>query len=105
MEKAGEPFLGKATTLTDQSAWANREGNIMPASFDVLLTGLQFRKDRQDVKNNLAKLFKCEPDRIEALLGRAPVAMKTGVSLETALKYQKPIDATGAECRVKARDE
>jgi hypothetical protein len=77
----------------------------MASSYDVLLTGLQFRRDRQEVKNNLARLFKCEPNRIEELLGRAPVAIKSGINLEAALKYQKAIEGTGAECRVKIRDE
>jgi hypothetical protein len=70
-----------------------------------MLTGIQFRKDRQDVRNNLARLFKCEPDRIERLLATAPVAIKTGVSLEAAFKYQKAIRDAGAECIVKHGDE
>jgi hypothetical protein len=74
-------------------------------SYKILLTGIQFRKERQDVRNNLAKLFKCEPDRIERLLATAPATVKTGVSMEVAFKYQKAIQDAGAECIVKHSDE
>jgi hypothetical protein len=74
-------------------------------SYKILLTGIQFRKEREIVRNNLAKLFKCEPDRIERLLATAPAAIKTGVSMEVAFKYQKAIQDAGAECIVKPSDE
>jgi len=73
----------------------------MSPSFQILLTGIQFRRDRRDVRNNLAKLFKCEEDRIEQLLGRAPISIKTVTTMEAALKYQKAIQDAGAECVVK----
>jgi hypothetical protein len=74
-------------------------------SFKVLLTGIQFRKERQEVRNNLAKLFKCKPDRIEQVLATAPATIKTGLSMEAALKYQRAIQDAGAECIVKHGDE
>lgn len=77
----------------------------MGSSFSVLLTGIQFRQDRNQVRDKLAKLFKCEPERIEGLLGRAPVVVKSGLGMETALKYQKAIQDTGAECMVKSAAE
>jgi hypothetical protein len=77
----------------------------MGSSFQIVLTGIQFRQDRRGVRDKLAKLFKCEPDRIEQLLATAPVAIKSGVSMEMALKYQQAIQNAGAECIVKPRDE
>jgi hypothetical protein len=77
----------------------------MGSSYKVMLTGIQFRQDRDQVRHKLAQLFKCEPERIDGLLGRAPVAVKTGVGMEMALKYQKAIQDAGAECMVKASDE
>jgi hypothetical protein len=70
-------------------------------SYKILLTGIQFRKERQDVRNNLAKLFKCESRRIEKLLSTAPKTIKTGLSMEAAFEYQKAIQDAGAECIVK----
>lgn len=77
----------------------------MGSSFTVMLTGIQFRQDRNQVRDRLAKLFKCEPERIDGLLGRAPVAVKSGLGMETALKYQKAIQDAGAECMVKSSGE
>lgn len=77
----------------------------MEASYRIMLTGIQFRKDRQHVKANLAKLFKCEPARIEQLLGQAPVQIKSGLGLEAALRYQQAIQDAGAECIVKPPDQ
>jgi hypothetical protein len=82
-----------------------RECCCMDASYKIVLTGIQFRRDRKEVRDNLAKLFKCEPDRIERLLATAPVSVKSGVSLDAALKYQKAIQNTGAECIVKHGNE
>ena len=83
----------------------NRKGGVMGSSFQIVLTGIQFRQDRQGVRDNLAKLFKCEPERIEQLLASAPVAIKSRVSMEIALKYQQAIQKAGAECIVKPCDE
>jgi hypothetical protein len=52
----------------------------------------------------LAGLFKCETDRIERLLGTAPVTIKSGITMEAAMKYQKAIQDRGAEAMVQ-RDE
>ncbi len=85
--------------------WGSERKVRAMESFKIVLTGIQFRKERQDVRDNLARLFKCEPDRIEQLLATAPATIKTGLSLETAFKYQKAIQETGAECIVKSGDE
>lgn len=77
----------------------------MGSGFNIVLTGISFRQDRRNVRDNLARLFKCAPERIERLLATAPVAIKSGLSMETALKYQKAIQDSGAECMVKAGDE
>ncbi len=74
-------------------------------SYKIVLTGIQFRKEHRDVRDNLARLFKCEADRIEHFLATAPTTIKTGLSLEVAFKYQKAIQDTGAECIIKPGDE
>jgi hypothetical protein len=86
-------------------AHPERKDNVMGSSFTVMLTGIQFRQDRNEVRDKLAQLFKCEPERIEGLLGRAPVAVKSGLGMEMALKYQKAIQDAGAECVVKSGTE
>ncbi len=77
----------------------------MGSSYKIMLTGIQFRQDRKQVRDKLAQLFKCEPARIDSLLGKAPVAIKTVADMEMALKYQKAIQDAGAECMVKSGDE
>jgi hypothetical protein len=77
----------------------------MGSSYKIMLTGIQFRQDRKQVRDKLAQLFKCEPARIDELLGKAPVAIKSGIGLEMALKYQKAIQDAGAECVVKSNEE
>ncbi|AFM26951.1 hypothetical protein [Desulfomonile tiedjei] len=76
----------------------------MSTSYKIVLTGIQFRQDRRQVRDALASLFKCEPDRIERLLGTAPVTIKSGITMEAAMKYQKAIQERGAEAMVQ-RDE
>jgi hypothetical protein len=70
-----------------------------------VLTGIQFRQDRRQVRDALAGLFKCETDRIERLLGTAPVTIKSGITMEAAMKYQKAIQERGAEAMVRREDE
>ncbi len=77
----------------------------MGSSYKIMLTGIQFRQDRKQVRDKLAQLFKCEPARIDSLLGKAPVAIKSGVGLDMALKYQKAIQDAGAECMLKTSEE
>jgi hypothetical protein len=81
------------------------KGLKMGSSFKIVLTGLQFRQDRREVRDKLAKLFKADSDRVEQLLTKAPASVKSGLSMETALKYQKAIQDCGAECLVKSEDE
>ena len=77
----------------------------MGSSYKIMLTGIQFRQDRKQVRDKLAQLFKCESSRIDTLLGKAPVAIKSGIGLEKAMKYQKAIQDAGAECMLKGDEE
>jgi hypothetical protein len=77
----------------------------MGSSFKIVVTGLQFRKDRGEVRDKLARLFKADPNRVEQLLAKAPASVKSGLSMEAALKYQKAIQDCGAECMVNSDDE
>ncbi len=73
-------------------------------SYKIVLTGIQFRQDRRQVRDALAGMFKCEPDRIERLLGTAPVTIKSGITMEAAMKYQKALQERGAEAMVQRDD-
>ena len=46
----------------------------------------------------MMKLLKMDPEGIERLFSGRPIALKSGVNANTAKKYQKAIEATGAFC-------
>lgn len=69
--------------------------------YTIILTDtLQAGRARPDVQNRLAALFKVDAARVEQLLKTPAPVIKTGLSKETALKYQQAIERTGACCRI-----
>ncbi|SHK46993.1 hypothetical protein SAMN02745216_03500 [Desulfatibacillum alkenivorans DSM 16219] len=56
----------------------------------------------QEVKANLAKMFKATPDRIEKMFTGKPVIIKKGLTSEQAMKYQLAFEKAGAICRLAA---
>ena len=58
----------------------------------------------QDVKRNLAELFKIDEKKADILFEKPRVVLKKGLDYESALKYTKAIQKTGAICNVKAVD-
>jgi hypothetical protein len=68
--------------------------------YNVILKGIQPGRDAVDVKCKLAEAFRSDPDRIDAILKRLPVTLKTGVDARTASKYQKAIADAGGLCEL-----
>ena len=56
----------------------------------------------EDVKKNLATLFKVGEKKIDALFTKPQVVLKKGLDYDSALKYSQAIQNTGAVCNVKA---
>lgn len=73
------------------------------AGYDVVFSGQLVEGAALDqVKANVAKLFKVEVARIERLFGGSPVVIKKGVDEATAKKYLIAMKKAGAVCE--ARD-
>lgn len=56
--------------------------------------------DREQVKLNLAKLFKVEPARVEPMFSGRRVVIKAQLDQATAQKYQAALKSAGAVCEV-----
>jgi hypothetical protein len=56
----------------------------------------------QDVKRNLAALFKIDEKKADLLFTKPQVVLKKGLDYDSAIKYRKAILNTGAVCNVKA---
>ncbi len=70
--------------------------------YDVLFTGKLVDGAVEDqVKANVAKLFKTEVAKIQRLFIGMPVMIKKGVDEETALKYMMVLKKAGAICEAK----
>jgi hypothetical protein len=65
--------------------------------FEGKLTG---ERPLEEVKNNLAALFKMKPDQVDALFGGKAVVIKRDIDQATALKYQAAFKKAGAVCSV-----
>lgn len=65
-------------------------------TFNILITG-NILGDRQNAITALAQLFKKSETQVEALLLKAPVAIKKAVDQATAEKYRKAIEQRGFE--------
>ena len=55
----------------------------------------------EDVKRNLAALFKIDEKKADLLFTKPQVVLKKGLDYDSALKYRKIILKTGAVCNVK----
>ena len=73
----------------------------MDRTYSVVLTGqLVAGRDRADVQNALAGLFKTSVQGIEQLLAKAPVKIKANVDRDTALQYKIAVEKAGALCEI-----
>ena len=67
----------------------------------VMLTGdLVAGSDPDEVKQNLAGLFKISPQEVDSLLSKAPVHIKQNVDRETAGRYRAAVEKSGALCEI-----
>ena len=55
----------------------------------------------QDVKRNLAKLFKIDEKKVDVLFAKSQVILKKGLDYDSAQKYRKVLLKTGAICNIK----
>lgn len=52
------------------------------------------------VKNDFARMFKLTPEKTEKMFSGREITIRSDLSREQALKYEKAILKTGAQCRV-----
>lgn len=57
-------------------------------------------RDFNEVKRNLASLFKTDEAKIEQLFASLPIVVKRDVDYDGALKYQRALRKAGAICQV-----
>ena len=67
----------------------------LPAQYDVLLSG-ELSQEKAEVVAALSKLFKKSEQQIDALLNKAPVAVKKNVEETVAQQYKQAIEKRGA---------
>jgi len=70
----------------------------MQEKYNVVLSGRNPAADPHVVTQKLASLFKCSIDRAAQLLAQPSCVVKKEVGAETADKYKKAIESTGAQC-------
>jgi len=66
------------------------------STYRIILKGISEERPSEEVKENLAALFKSTPERIDGLIKTGPVLLKKGVGREMALKYAKALKKAGA---------
>jgi len=55
-----------------------------------------------DVKRKIATLYKIDLSKVEQrFFSKKPFVVKANVDRQTAIKYQKLIESTGAQCEIK----
>jgi hypothetical protein len=72
----------------------------MTEKFKVLLAGIPDGSNYNDVVQNLSRLFKTDPAKIEALLKKAQAVIKTDLTKEAAGKYMAALEKAGALAKV-----
>lgn len=71
------------------------------ADYQVVFEGkLTGERALDEVKRNLAALFKMKPEQVDALFSGKPVVIKRDIDQATALKYQAAFKKAGAVCTV-----
>jgi hypothetical protein len=71
------------------------------AEYQVLFEGkLTGERQLDEVKRNLAALFKMKAEQVDALFTGKPVVIKRDIDQATALKYQAAFKKAGAVCTV-----
>ncbi|MBW2488965.1 MAG: hypothetical protein JRE72_16195 [Deltaproteobacteria bacterium] len=77
------------------------EGNVFMKQFNVVFGGAVSGGHKvEDVKKNLAELFKADPQKIDQLFEAPRVVLKRNVDYDQAMKYQSALQRAGAVCDV-----
>jgi hypothetical protein len=56
----------------------------------------------EEVKRNLAALFKVDQKSVERLFAKQPVVLKKDMDYDSAMKYQRALQKAGAICKIQA---
>ena len=73
------------------------------ARYNIVFRGeLVSGADPDQVRRNLAQLFKMDPERVEKLFTGKPVVLKKETDQATAMKMRAALKKAGAECEMKA---
>jgi hypothetical protein len=73
------------------------------SNYNVIFEGnISSRYKIQDVKRNLAALFKIDEKKVDILFAKPQVVLKKGLDHNSAQKYRNALLKTGAICNVKA---
>ncbi len=78
------------------------KGHLIMKQFNVVFGGaISGGQKVEDVKKNLAALFKADPQKIDQLFEAPQVVLKRNVDYDQAMKYQTALQRAGAVCDVK----
>jgi len=73
----------------------------LPERFRLVFEGtIGLTADPEETKQNLARLFRCDLERIEALCNGRRTVLKKELDRATALKFKEAFDRTGALCHI-----
>jgi hypothetical protein len=68
--------------------------------YRIVLLGIQSDKDPDVVRKSLARVFRAPAEKIEQLLSKVPVIVRSGADYQAALKCREIIENAGGICRV-----
>jgi len=79
-----------------------RGNSVTERRFDIVFSGKLINgAETLEVKENLRRLFKLDPDAVEKLFSGNPMVIKTNVDRATATKYQQAITQAGATIQLR----
>ncbi len=77
------------------------KGRLMEKNdYRIVLLGIQSDKDPDVVRKRLAQAFRAPVEKVEQLLSKVPVIVRSGADYQAALKCREIINNAGAVCRV-----
>ncbi len=75
----------------------------MPARYRLVFDGsIALTADREEAKENIARLFRCERNRVDQLFCGRPTVLKRDLDHASAVKLKDAFDRTGALCTMEA---
>ena len=74
-------------------------------SYKVVFRGIDQGCDSEQVRHNLAKVLKVEPDILNFLTSKKMTVIKKGLSQQEALKYKSVFKKAGAVCTIEPIDQ